>query len=108
MITTLSYWPRGWLDTRTLGGETTTYDYDNVGQLERVTAPDGSYVQYTYDDAHQVTRIQDGAGYAIQYTLDAMGNRLKEEALEPGGAVAVRKQRVYDSLNRLHQSIGAQ
>ena len=49
VVTTLTYHPRGWVTSRTVGGETTTYTYDNVGQLTKVTMPDGSYVQYTYD-----------------------------------------------------------
>jgi len=106
-VTSLSYHPRGWLTSRTVGGETTTYDYDNAGQLTRVTFPDSSYVQYTYDDAHRLTQIQDGLNNKIVYTLDAMGNWIKEEARDPSGQLARVKQRVYDSLNRLHQSIGA-
>ncbi len=111
VVTTLTYWPRGWLDTRTVADETTSYDYDLAGQLAKVTQPDGSYVQYTYDDAHRLTDITDGLGNRIHYTLDAMGNRTSEQAYEPGGYPSTPvhlKRRVYDSLNRLHQSVGAQ
>jgi len=108
VVTTLTYWPRGWLDSRSIAGETATYDYDGVGQLDRATRPDGSYVQYTYDDAHRLTQIQDGLGNKLVYTLDAMGHRLKEEAFEPGATTPVRlRQQVYDALGRLHQSVGA-
>jgi YD repeat-containing protein len=31
LVTTLTYTPRGWLETRDLGGELTRFDYDNVG-----------------------------------------------------------------------------
>jgi YD repeat-containing protein len=108
VVTTLTYWPRGWLHTRSVAGETTTYDYDGVGQLTTITQPDSSYLQYTYDGAHRLTQIQDGLGNKIAYTLDAMGNRVKEEARDPGGTLARVRQQVYDSLNRLHQSVGAQ
>ena len=33
VTTTLTYWPRGWLKSKTVGSKTTSYDYDNVGQL---------------------------------------------------------------------------
>jgi YD repeat-containing protein len=76
--------------------------------LTKVTAPDGSYVQYTYDGAHRLTQLQDGLGNKIVYTLDAMGNRVKEQAYDPSGALARARQQVFDNLNRLHQSVGAQ
>jgi len=91
-----------------VGGETTTYDYDAAGQLTKVTLPDASYLQYTYDGAHRLTQIQDGLGNKIVYTLDAMGNRIKEQAYDPSLQLARMRQQVYDSLNRLHQSVGAQ
>jgi YD repeat-containing protein len=115
VVTTFTYHPRGWLTSRTVGAsdpnitpETTTYDYDGVGQLTKVTLPNGSYVQYTYDGAHRLTQVQDGLGNKIVYTLDALGNRVKEEAFDPTGTLARVRQQVFDSLNRLHQSVGAQ
>ena len=42
-----------------MGGETTTYTYDNAGQLTRVTLPDSSFLEYTYDAAHRLTQIAD-------------------------------------------------
>ena len=108
IVTALTYHPRGWLTSRTIGGESTTYVYDGVGQLTKVTVPDGSYVQYTYDGAHRLTQIQDGLGNRIFYTLDAMVNRIKEQAYDPSGQLARAKQQVFDGLNRLHQSVGAQ
>ena len=108
VVTTLTYHPRGWLTSRTVSGEQTTYDYDGVGQLTKVTMPDSSYIQYTYDGAHRLTQLQDGLGNKIVYTLDAMGNRIKEEARDPSNNLARTRQQVYDSLNRLHQTVGAQ
>jgi len=106
-VTTLTYHPRGWLTARTVGVEQTTYDYDAVGQLTKATLPDGSYVQYMYDGAHRLTQVQDGPGNKIIYTLDAMGNRIKEQVYDPSGQLARVRQQVFDSLNRLHQSVGA-
>lgn len=106
LITDLTYHPRGWLTSRTAGGETTRYDYDNAGQLKQVTLPDGTHISYTYDDAHRLTGITDSAGNSIAYTLDAMGNRTREEVKDPGGALARQTTRVYDALNRVRQITG--
>jgi len=108
LTTTLAYDARQRLTSRQVGGETTTYTYDGVGQLTRVTLPDASYVDYTYDAAHRLTQIQDSAGNKIVYTLDAMGNRTQEQTYDPGSALVRTLSRVYDSLNRLSQYIGAQ
>jgi YD repeat-containing protein len=108
LATALTYHPRGWLVSRQVGTELTSYTYDGVGQLTKVTLPDSSYVQYTYDGAHRLTQINDGLGNKIVYTLDAMGKRIKEEAFDPSNMLARTRQQIYDSLNRLHQSVGAQ
>jgi YD repeat-containing protein len=108
LVTTLAYHPRGWLTSRRVGTELTTYAYDGVGQLTKVTQADGSYVQYTYDGAHRLTQLTDGLNHKIVYTLDAMGNRIKEEAFDPSNTLSRTRQQVYDSLSRLHQSVGAQ
>jgi YD repeat-containing protein len=41
-VTTLTYHARGWLTSKSVGGETTTYGYDDAGQRHRVTLPDSS------------------------------------------------------------------
>lgn len=97
VITTLSYTPRGWLKTRKVGTELTSYSYDGVGQLTKVTFPDGHFVSYTYDAAHRLTDIADSLGNMIHYTLDLMGNKLKEEIYDPSGALAAAMQAVDQS-----------
>ena len=71
--TTLAYDTRLRLVSRTVGGEVTSYEYDNAGQLTKVTLPDSSYLTYTYDPAHRLTAVQDNLGNKIAYTLDLMG-----------------------------------
>ena len=107
LATTLTYDPRQRLTSRTVGGETTSYTYDGVGQLTKVTMPDGSFLNYSYDAAHRLTQIADSLGNKIVYTLDAMGNRTKEDVFDPANALAQTRSRVYSSLNRLTQEIGA-
>jgi RHS repeat-associated protein len=107
LVTILSYDARQRLTSRSVGGETTSYAYDGVGQLTRVTLPDGSYLSYTYDSAHRLTGIADNQGNRIAYTLDAMGNRTREEVFDPANALAQTRSRVYSNLNRLLQELGA-
>ena len=106
LTTELSYSPRGWLTSKSVGGETTSYEYDGVGQLTKVTLPDSSAISYTYDDAHRLTHIADSLGNSIAYTLDLMGNRIKEQVTDPSGTLARQTTRIYDALNRLQQVTG--
>ena len=108
VVTTLTYDLRQRLTGRSVGGESTSYQYDAVGQLTRVTLPDGSYTAYTYDPAHRLTGIADALGNSIAYTLDAMGNRTKEDIKDPAGQLARTRSHIYDALSRLAQDIGAQ
>src|SRR6266568_3596188 len=108
LTTTLGYDPRQRLVSRSVGGEITTYTYDNAGQLTLVTLPDSSSLTYTYDAAHRMTGMSDNLGNRIAYTLDAMGNRTQEQVFDPANALAQTRSRVYNSLNRLFQELGAQ
>lgn len=108
LVTTLTYAPRGWLASRSVGGLVTTYAYDNVGQLTRVTLPNGAFLSYTYDAAHRLTDIADQLGNHIHYTLDAIGNRTREDVYDPLNNLAQTRSHVFDALNRLWKDIGGQ
>lgn len=95
------------LKSRTVASEVTSFDYWPTGLLKKTTLPDGSSLEYTYDAAHRLTDINDADGNRIHYTLDAMGNRTHEELRDPSNAVAQKRKRVFDMLNRLQKEIGA-
>ena len=107
LVTQLTYTPRGWLNSRTVGGLLTQFTYDNVGQLTRVTMPDNSFIGYAYDPAHRLVQITNAAGDKLIYTLDLMGNRTKEEVFNAGNVVVQRKHRVFDTLSRLATELNA-
>ena len=105
VVTKLAYTPRGWLQTRQVGGQTSTYGYDNAGNLTRVLLADGSHLDYTYDAAHRLTDISDAKLDHVHYTLDSMGNRTKEDDYDAKGQLSKTLNRTFDSLNRLYQDI---
>ncbi len=105
-LTTLTYDLRQRLTSRTTAGETTSFQYDPVGQLTRLTQPGGSYIAYTYDGARRLTEVADNLGNRIAYTLDAAGNRTREEIRDPQGALAKTLVRAYDALGRMQTLTG--
>ena len=106
VATTMTYWPRGWLHTTTVGGQTTTYDYWPTGLLKQVTQPDTSFITYTYDDAHRLTDITDNLGNTVHYELDNAGNRFHEQYKDPSHTLSRQLDRIIDALGRVQQTTG--
>jgi YD repeat-containing protein len=90
----------------TVGVETTSYSYDPVGQLKRVTLPDTSWVGYDYDDAHRQVAVYDNKGNRTEYQLDNAGNRTGETTKDPGGNLKRQLSRSIDALGRVQQTTG--
>ena len=107
LVTQLGYDVRGRLISRFVGSELTQFQYDGVGQLTRIILPDSSFMDYTYDAAHRPVGMTDALGNKITYTLDALDNRLKEEIFNPSNVPTQQRRRVFDSLSRLAQDVGA-
>lgn len=107
LTTALTYTPRGWLSSISVGGERTDYEYDGAGQMTKVTLPGGATLTYVYDPAHRLTAIIDGDGNRISYTLNLAGSRIGEEVTDGSGTLVRKITRVYDTLNRLKQITGA-
>jgi RHS repeat-associated protein len=107
LITTITYDVRGRVDLVTVGSQLTNYDFDAVGNLDRVTRPDGSLIDYDYDAAHRLTDIRDQLGNHIQYVLDALGNRTKTDVKDSAGTLKRTQTAVYNQLSQLEKTIGA-
>ena len=112
LVTTLSYTPRGWVKSIQVGAETTSYQYDNAGNLILVTRPDGSHIGYGYDQAHRLTSIslEDNNQTVVAtmtYQLDNAGDITKTQILDASGNVNYSHSDIFDSLGRLYQDIGA-
>jgi YD repeat-containing protein len=112
VITDTAYTPRGWASSVTVtppGGasRTTSYTYDNAGQLTGVAMPDGTTMNYSYDVAQRLIGVTDIRGNSITYTLDAMGNKTGEQVKDQQGNLQRNITRVYDALNRIQKVTGA-
>ncbi|GAB3039922.1 hypothetical protein GCM10027285_25660 [Oleiagrimonas citrea] len=99
--TDMTYMPRGWLASRSVGGATTSFTYTPYGAVASVTDPDGVTTSYTYDDAHRLTDITDAQGNSIHYTLDAAGNKTKEQVFDSSGTVLRTTSRTFNTLGEL-------
>jgi YD repeat-containing protein len=106
VVTQNTYDLRQRLLSSTTAGQTTSYQYDAVGQLKRITLPDQSWVGYDYDGAHRQTAVYDHKGNRIEYQLDNAGNRIGEQTKDPSGALKRQLNRSIDALGRVQQTTG--
>ena len=113
VVTNMTYHPRGWLLTSTVvdpsasgNDAVTTNDYDDVGQLTRVTLPNGAFLNYEYDAAHRLTAISNNLGERQEFTLDDAGNVTAEITRAAAGSITRTQNRVYDELSRIYQVVG--
>jgi RHS repeat-associated protein len=99
--TDLTYTPRGWLASRTVGGATTSFTYTAYGTVQTVTDPDGVTTTYGYDAAHRLTKITDALGNYIQYTLDVAGDKTAEQIYDASGTLHKSLTRTFNTLGQL-------
>ena len=99
--TDMTYTPRGWLATRTVGGAETQFGYTAYGAIQTITDPDGVITTYGYDAAHRLVKITDALGNYVQYTLDAAGNKTAEQVFDSSGTVHKSLTRSFNTLGQL-------
>jgi len=99
--TDLTYTPRGWLASRTVGGAATTFTYTPYGAVQTITDPDGVTTTYGYDTAHRLTKITEALGNSIQYTLDAAGDKTAEQVYDTSGTLHKQLTRTFNTLGQL-------
>ncbi|MDZ4048302.1 MAG: DUF6531 domain-containing protein, partial [Pseudoxanthomonas sp.] len=110
VVTTMGYDAVGRLSSHTVlgaDGSSTADDmmsaleYNDVGLVEKITQPDGAFVQFGYDAAYRLTRVEDSLGNTINYALDSAGNRFAEETRDAQGTLARTLSRLFDDLGRV-------
>ena len=106
VLTVNTYDLRQRLLTNTVGGETTTYAYDEAGQLKKVSFDNGTWVGFDYDDAHRQVAAYDNKANRIDYVLDNAGNQTDQHVKDPSGVLKRGLARAMDALGRAQQSTG--
>ena len=85
--TTFVHAAAGWLATRSVAGTTTSYQYDALGNLLKVTLPSGTVVDYQVDALNR--RIAKSIGGVVTQRFAYSGTRVIAE-LDAAGAVVSR------------------
>ena len=64
-------------------GNTIGYEYDEVGDLRKLTYPDNTYVSYEYDENHNLKKVTDWASRVTEYGYDK--NNRVTSVIKPNG-----------------------
>ncbi len=105
VITTNLYDTAGRLTSRTTAGQTTSFEYDGVGNLTVVHLPEERDIFYTYTNSNFLERMEDSVGNYVQYSYGTEGNRIREELHDPAGDLEKYIDFEYDDFNRLKKSL---
>ncbi len=76
------------------------YDYDEVGNITKITYPDTSEVTYTYDANNNITSVTDWADRVTQYTYDNNNNLIG--VTHANGCTTTH---TYDNKQRLTRTV---
>jgi len=86
-------------------GETTSYAYDEAGNLARCDLSNGCYTRYGYDDDGRLTAVEHYNASSehiakYEYTLNSIGNHIQMVETTPAGSKKMTDY-TYDVLDRL-------
>ena len=85
-------------EKRSSGKRLISYEYDNAGQMIRMTNPAGITVSYEYDLLGRMSRIYNSSGMEVDYAYDCL-DRL--EQITYGNGIVTRYQ--YDDSGNISQ-----
>lgn len=83
------------------------FEYDAVGNLTKITRPEGGWLAYTYDAGSRLTGIENDRGETQGFTPNAMGDPTAITVRTSGGSITRQQNFAYDELGRVIQAIGA-
>ncbi len=120
VIAEMKYNARGWVLEQAVRGpdpdyavitddQITSYGYDSRGNVTKLTAPDGNYVDLTYDNRNRLTKSRDQGGNELRTTYDSAGNPLAAEAWATVPSDSRKRTQTFtiDALNRVIEAIGS-
>lgn len=84
----------------------TVVEYDETGNITKITRPDATFLEMTYDDNSRVTSIERGMGQKALYAYDAMGNVTSQE-LWNTWSLFFKWEQAFDELGRVMEITGA-
>ena len=85
---------------------TTTYTYDQAGNLLGTTLPDGSQLTNTYDAAHRLRAITDLFSQTTAYTLNLLGDTTQSDVKDSSSVTKLTRSGSFDALGRILQDTG--
>ncbi|MBV1911691.1 MAG: hypothetical protein KUG78_20530, partial [Kangiellaceae bacterium] len=106
LITNLVYNSRQWLMSIDSGGRLTTFAYDHVGNVSRVTSPSGIFVDYEYDLENRVVELTDTNSNKIEYSYDGSGNATQTIIKDDLNQIQTIQTSTFNSLELLNKSEG--
>ena len=101
LVTTYTYNINNQLEAIRLGSRaSSTFTYNALGQLDKVTSPGGAYIDRSFDDGYRAIGITDNSGATQSYTYDTMSNP-EEVRYKSGGTTYYIGSTSYDELGRV-------
>lgn len=83
------------------------FEYDAVGNLTKVTQPEGGWLAYTYDSGSRLTGVTNDRGETQGFVPNALGDPTSVTVRTAGSTITRQQNFVYDELGRVIQAIGA-
>jgi YD repeat-containing protein len=81
--------------------------YDAVGNLSRLTLPEGGWLDYAYDAASRLTGVENDRGETQTFAVNALGQPVSQTIRDASPSITFQQTQAYDELGRIRQMVGA-